>query len=458
MKDEVCLNPLPSQVSKPSVPLPQDEALAGLPLLFDLEAVRERLNSEGASVEGGQVFYLRYKPKTSCIAAYEFERLDPATGERKPAVYYGKGMTTNAYLMAATKAENHRWIEVAPGYPIMRFDEARALLYTFPNDAVLDGLRILEEPKKLQRFLYEHFSSYPSDKWRLSDKRLATELVRYKPERRAVFRSRTKAVHRESEEKEKVEVYWRVYGENQGAEVFRRMEFLKGNLSEKAILTVPVPFGYEPERQILLMEALPGRPLLELLSTNQAETAVAKTAAALAHLHTLSNTQLPVWRVEDFLAEAAETAKMLSALLPERTAWIEELLKKLQSGGPESQLSFSFVHGDFYYGQIIAAADKIGFIDFDRSHTGEPLADAGNFLAHLKLLQLERRLPQSETLAEAFVDTYADAGEMKPEQSELNWWTALSLFFLSVGPFRRLEAGWPEQTGCILSTVEELLC
>jgi len=452
------LNPLPSPVSKPSVPLPQDEVLTGLPLLLDLEAVRERLNTEGASVEGGQVFYLRYKPKTSCIAAYEFDRLDAATGEKKPAIYYGKGMTTNAYLMAATKAENHRWVDVPAGPSVTRFDGACALLFAFPNDSILDGLRILEEPKKLQRFLYEHFSSYPSDEWRLSDKRLATELVRYKPERRAVFRSRTKAIHRESEEKEKVEVYWRVYGENQGVEVFRRMEFLRGNLSEKNILTVPVPFGYEPERQILLMEALSGRPLLELLSTEQAGTAVAKTAAALPRLHTLSDGNLPAWRSEDFLAEASETAKMLSALLPDRTAWIEELLKKLQGREPESQLSFSFVHGDFHYGQIIANADKIGFIDFDRSHSGNPLADVGNFLAHLKLLEFEQRLPQTETLAETFIDTYADAGKIKPERSELNWWTALSFFLLAVGPFRRLESDWPEKTGRILSVAEELLC
>lgn len=452
------MNPLPSPVSKAFFPLPQDEVLTGLPLLLDLEAVRERLNSEGASVEGGQVFYLRYKPKTSCIAAYQFERLDPATGERKPAVYYGKGMATNAYLMAATKVENHRWIDPQAGPPIVRFEPAHALLFAFPNDALLDGLRILEEPKKLQRFLYEHLNEYPEEEWRLSDKRLATELVRYKPERRAVFRSRTKAIHRESAEKERVEVYWRVYGENQGAEVFRRMEFLKQNLSKKDLLAVPTPFGYEPERQILLMEALAGRPLLELLSTDQAATAVAKTASALAHLHTLSDGQLPAWRVEDFLAEAFETAKMLSALLPDRTAWIEKLLKKLQGGGPESQLSFSFVHGDFYYGQVLVGAEKVGFIDFDRSQSGYPLFDLGNFLAHLKLLELDNRLPQADALAEAFVDTYADAGEIKPEQSELNWWTALSLFLLAVGPFRRLESDWPEQTGRILSAVEELLC
>jgi len=458
MKSEVYSLLLPSPVSRVAIPLPPDEILTGLPLLLDAAAVRQKLNAADADIDGGRIFYLRYKPKTSCIAAYEFERQDATTGGKKTVTFYAKGLMPNAYLLARAKAENHRWIEVPSGPSIVRFDEANALLFTFPNDTLLDGLRILEEPKKLQRFLYEHLSSYPSEKWRLSDKRLATELVRYKPERRAIFRSRTKAIHRKSEEKGKVEVYWRVYGENQGGEVFRRMEFLKKNLSQKDILTIPVPFGYEPERQILLMEALAGQPLLELLSTDQAGTAVAKTAAALAHLHTLSDGQLPVWRAEDFLAEAAETARMLGALLPEEKNRFDHLLEKLKSRAPVPKLSGSFVHGDFYYGQVLVGAEKVGFIDFDRSQSGYPLFDLGNFLAHLKLLELDGRLSHSEKLAEAFVDTYADAGGLESESMELHWWIALALFFLSVGPFRRLEPGWPEKTGRILSAVEELLC
>ncbi|HEU4437591.1 MAG TPA: hypothetical protein VFR89_09010, partial [candidate division Zixibacteria bacterium] len=244
------------------IPLPPEEVLTGLPLVMDAAKAREALGDSGVEVEGGRIFYVRYKPKTSCLAAYEFERKNPETGGREPVVFYAKGMTTNGYLLAATKAENHRWVDVPYAPSVMRWDAAAALLFAFPNDALLDGLRILEEPKKLQRFFYENLAAYPPDQWRLSDKRLETGLVRYKPERRAVFRSETKAVHHQTEEKRKVEVYWRVYGEKQGEEVFRRMQFLKRSWPKETLLTTPTPYGYEPERQILLMEALVGRPLL----------------------------------------------------------------------------------------------------------------------------------------------------------------------------------------------------
>ncbi|MGH8003440.1 MAG: aminoglycoside phosphotransferase family protein, partial [Limisphaerales bacterium] len=440
MKSEIYLSPYPSPVS--SISLPPDEVLTGLPLFFDAAKAREALAAAGAEVEGGRIFYLRYKPNTSCIAAYEFERKNPETEKREPVIFYAKGMTTNAYLLAATKAENHRWVDVPFGPSVARWDEACALLFAFPNDALLDGLRILEESKKLQRFLYENLPAYPPDEWRLSDKRLATELVRYKPERRAVFRSRTKAIHRQSEEKERVEVYWRVYGENLGAEVFRRMEFLKGNLAKQSIPTVPTPFGYEPERRILLMEALGGKPLLELLATDQVSKAIERTAAALANLHKEFDENLAVWRSEDFLAEAKETQKMLGSLLLEEAGRIEKLYEKLEKQIPASKLELRFVHGDFYYGQVLIDGEKVGFIDFDRSHMGNRLADVGNFAAHLRLLELENRLHKTRELAQRWTEAYAEWAKLKIEPDELDWWTALALFFLSVSPFRHLEAQW----------------
>lgn len=432
--------------------------MTGLPLVMDAAKAREALRDSGVEVEGGRIFYLRYKPKTSCIAAYEFERNNPKTLAREPAVFYAKGMTTNAYLLAATKAENHRWVDVPYAPSVMRWDAAAALLFAFPNDALLDGLRILEEPKKFQRFLYEHLTSYPAEIWRLSDKRLKTELVRYKPERRAVFRSETKAIHHQTEEKRKVEVFWRVYGEKQGEEVFRRMQFLKMSLSKETLLTTPTPYGYEPERQILLMEALDGKPLLELLATAATSQALERTAAALAALHALSDEKLSVWRPADFFSEANETKKMLAALLPEQASLIEKVYVELEEQTPDSQFAAAFAHGDFYYGQVLIDGEKIGFIDFDRCHTGNPLADVGNFAAHLKLLELEGRLANGRELMQRWAEAYTDWAKTEFKPEELGWWTALSLFFLAVSPFRRLEAEWPEKTKEVLRAVEEILC
>ncbi len=457
MKSEVCLRPLPLQVSS-NIPLPPDDILTGLPRLLDVAKAREALQAAGANLQGGRIFYLRYKPKTSCIAAYEFEMKNPETGDGEPAFFYAKGMTINEYLLAATKAENHRWVEPPFGPSVARWDEAGVLFFAFPNDALLDGLRILEEPKKFQRFLYEHLTSYPPENWRLSDKRLKTELVRYKPERRAVFRSETKAIHRQTEEKRKVEVYWRVYGENQGAEVFRRMQFLKKNISILDSVTVPTPYGYEPERQILLLEALGGAPLLERLSTEQASCAVERTAAALAGLHAQFDEKLSVWKPEDFLVEAKETQKMLCSLSPEETVRIEGVYEKLEKRIPASRFEPAFVHGDFHHGQVLVEPERVGFIDFDRSHTGNPLADVGNFAAHLRLLGLESRLNKSKDLAQRWAEAYADRAKTRIEPDEWNWWTALSLFFLSVSPFRRLDSRWPEKTKEILQAAQEILC
>jgi aminoglycoside phosphotransferase (APT) family kinase protein len=116
------------------------------------------------------------------------------------------------------------------------------------------------------------------------------------------------------------------------------------------------------------------------------------------------------------------------------------------------------VHGDFHYGQVRVGSQRIKFIDFDRSHLGSPVADLGNFLAHLHLLELEKKPVDGKKLASRFVNAYLDAAPKKIEHGELNWWIALSLFYLTVAPFRRLDFEWPDKIQDILKTAEEYLC
>ena len=71
----------------PTVPLPPDHGLIGLQQLLDVERVSQELKAAGAQVENGRVFYLRYKPGTNCIAAYQFEGRNPKTGEAEPVFF-----------------------------------------------------------------------------------------------------------------------------------------------------------------------------------------------------------------------------------------------------------------------------------------------------------------------------------------------------------------------------------
>ena len=441
------------------ITLPQDSTLTGLRHLFDVQTVREQLNAAGADVEEGRVFYVRYKPNTNCVAAYEFTRKDPLTGEKESAYFYGKCSTSDDFTLALRKAQNHRWLDTRAGSPVIPFEAGNTLFYAFPNDARLNGLRLLETPKKLTQFFQRYLPAYPAGEWRLSNAALKSEVVRYKPERRAVFLSRTKAIDRQDDDREKLRLYWRIYCDDQAGEVFRRMRFLSNNLAKSGHLTTPLPLGFDSKAQFLMMEAIKGRPLVELLQEGGALSAVERTGEALVRLHVLADEDLPSRSPEDYIRKASETDRMLAILSPELADQSRRIFQRLRQTVPESKGRLGIAHGDFYYGQVLVERQKIGFVDFDRSHAGSPLIDLGNFIAHLKLLRLENRLQEDpDRLAQGFLNAYVESGGETPEDMELSWWTALSLFLLAVGPFRRLEPDWPQMVRAILNAAEVEMC
>ena len=411
--------------------LPIDKGLPGLGLLLDVTAVRDRLRRADHDIEGGSLFYLKYKPGTSCIAAYAFLR--PGSGER--AVYYGKSMGPQQFPLAHDKASRHRWTEPTVGPAVHPWPEARALLFAFPNDARLDGLRILAKPRKIRRLVSGPLPGLGSGE-------VKTALVRYKPERRAVLRS---AIGR-------APFYWRVYADGQGPDVFRRLTVLAA-----AGVKAPRPYAYDPDRQILAMEELPGRPFEELLETEPAVPAAAAAALALARLHAAPGPGLAPRSAEDFLAAAVATRRMLARLSPEAGEHAARIVRTLRRTAPVPTEATAFVHGDLHPAQLLVGSAGVALLDFDRSHLGSPCWDLGGFLAHLRLARLEGRLHREDALARAFLDAYA-ARCGRSAIEPVAWWTALALLLLAPTPFRRLEADWPVRVRAILASAEERLC
>ena len=61
-------------------------------------------------------------------------------------------------------------------------------------------------------------------------------------------------------------------------------------------------------------------------------------------------------------------------------------------------------------------------------------------------------------LFQAFLEGYTAISNRSVDTYALRWWTSLSLLFLNVGPFRRLEPNWPEMVKLILDAAEAELC
>lgn len=457
MRSQPSHRPVDATAATPLV----DPALSGLaPLLDDRfvgTAVAAGLLGKAARVDTCRPVYVRYKPGTNCIAAYEAAGVD---GAGAPLVMrlYGKALTAADYAQAVDKLASKRWIQPAVGLPLATLDDQRVVLFAFPNDGVLDGLRLLSHPKKIQRALYDHAAPGDEDQWRISDRRLTLTTIRHKPEKRAVTRVDTRARHRVTGEKRDLRVYLRTYRDQRGSAMGAFMAHVARALAATPDVGTPAPLAYLADRRTLMVADAPGATLTDLLAGPDAHRATARAGAALAALHGCPPNVVPVRRTDDLLADAADTAGTLSGLLPGRRRDVDDLLAGLRAmaaglptGAP------GLVHGDCHHGQFLVTDTGVNLLDFDRAHVGTPAADLGNFIANLVAVDHAVGLPRAEALGDVFLSGYHAAGGPVIDGQARRFWTAYGLFQLSVGPFRRLETNWAGGVSSLLDACAEVV-
>jgi thiamine kinase-like enzyme len=441
--------------------IPEDEGLPGLPVVFDTDIIKESLENHlaksGLSIIGCEISYIRYKPRTSCIIVYNLKASGPIIFGLDEIPVCVKIFTESGYRIADEKARLRRWVHIEGIAPYILFPEKMAILYFFPNDPVIDGLRILEHPKKIQRILYQHYKKYPENKWRISNKQLKIWIKRYKPERRAVLKLRTKAYSHFESDKKKIKVYTRIYADDRGERVFNLQDRLYKLSKSKDHLRIPKPIYYLADYKILLMKELKGKSLLDCIRDGRLAS-LEHTAAALAFLHGQDFPDLERIAPDSLLERSLESHQMISEIIPDLSEETDRIYKRLSDEIEGiSNSGVGFVHGDFHHGQVIINNNQAGIIDFDRSYTGDPGADLGNFIANLKLLHLKGALTYSQEAVDIFISEYESASGKKLEKDFINFWTAFSLFQLAVNPFREYQDSWREKTDLILKECRSLL-
>lgn len=450
-----------TQVDHDPGDVPTDARLQGLSTLLDVEQVRRILNCHVSDVlteiESCRVTYIRYKPFTNCIIAYSAHYR--SNDNPVELLFYGKCYTKEDYLLAAQKVA-----ELVPNQSkyentVISVPEFSSIFYLFPYDTVLDGLETVFDSRKLVRHLYDYYTEFPKSSWRISDKKLRTTVVRYKPEKRAVIRIDTRVRNRRDPQKRDICLYARTYSDESGDAIFKRMKNLTEVFQGNPKIEVPRVLGYIPEKRLLLVKSVTGIPLTEQLESTDKLMMVKKAAVALAELHKVGENILPKRSASNIFFDGQATKETLGGISTGFLDHAEQIILGVEDLKHDSaNFNKGFVHGDFHCGQVLIQAEGAVLLDFDRSYFGETMADVGNFCAHLKYLELTNRMRSIRDLAEAFVDEYFSVSGEEFDSERLKLWTALGLLQFSVLPFRCFENDWKVKTLNILKECQELLC
>jgi hypothetical protein len=406
----------------------REPSLPGLATLLDPAAFVDVLR--GVSPVFAQATirprYVRYKPGTRCLVAFDV---------------CGPGAPRQMY---ATAYEPRRWQGPAGvggakgrvGTPGVHTIDGQAILVClFPTDDRLRALAPLCDQSGPVPLLRKLLPEQPA----LHAARVHT--LAYNPERRYVgllSGDTSRAV---------IKLY-------ADAAFFRaRAAVVTPRLS--GLLATPRCIGRSRRHGALVLEWLPGERLADRLGPGRMPADDLRLAGtALADLHR----QLRLDRRGVLPAHepgVAAAALAVQRLRPSFGGRAERLAAAIAVRLDETPAAVQPIHGDFYAGQILVGAGRIGILDLDRTSQGDPVADPANFMAHLEYAAIDGTLsPAARDLAaDVFLNGYQAAAGTLPAR-RIHAQIAAGLLRLAPRPFRTRAADWVAHTSALLDRVE----
>jgi len=361
---------------------------------------------------------------------FEVHRVEPAQAHYRP----GRWLAV-CYRTAA--------VERASGAPSCATvtAECRAgeadLIWAFPDDPSLPGLAVATDGAHVRRRLRPH----PGE--------VVVEPLRYRPRRRAVLRYRLDGNRL---------LYGKVVTPRRG----RRLLALAGALRSAGV-RLALPAGHAGPGA-LVVPALPGTPLRDLLLAGAPLPPPERVAALSVELHErcspLLGSEGPASATRRVVepATALCAAQLVARLLPSEACAAGRVAEAVigwaeTSPAPEEWI----VHGDLYENQIFVDGETLGLVDLDDLGPGDPLLDAANFSAHLRVLAAAG--PPAAAVIHGYREELRTAflRRLDVHPATLAWREAYCLLRLATGPFRVLHPEWPRRMAARLALATEAL-
>jgi ATP-binding cassette, subfamily B, bacterial len=178
------------------------------------------------------------------------------------------------------------------------------------------------------------------------------------------------------------------------------------------------------------------------------DTRLAPVAGALLReLHASDADDLQPCGPERHLRAAAESARLVAAVLPDLEPRTTELAERLAAALPDD-VELVCSHGDFEVGQLLEGAHDVALLDFDELCAAPRALDVANYAAHAA-----RRGGAEAALAvaDALVSSYGT----RPDA--LAPYLAGAILIRAQAPFRKLEDDWPARVEALVAAAEDAL-
>ena len=335
-------------------------------------------------------------------------------------------------------ARTHDRLEIKPfANPVAIVEHLKMAVSVFPIDGMIPTLVEATDPHKIAGLLAETLPEAVSGEFLVKDVRL--DLAHYGRFARCVLRYSVEGIQVASQTPHTITVYGKVDADGSGDVTVSIISALRERLDEPHVpyrFRIPHALGYFPDLELLLMEAIPGKPFFkELLKTWPGngnpvrrngktssesqltlEEAIRACAFIAATLHSSDIKLGPQKTLEMQVAQLREESRVIGRTFPELRAQIDSWLNEtIAFSHAYEAMPPCFSHGDFTYTQLIFDGSGGGLVDFDSICQAEPAHDLGHYLAYQRLNIIKDEDPDFpfapeaiEHLCALFLDTYIE--------------------------------------------------
>jgi aminoglycoside phosphotransferase (APT) family kinase protein len=333
----------------------------------------------------------RIHQRSSGALCIEYEvTLDSADGRFREMVFALPGQSdgaaqVNALTESLRKKRRGQLPRDLPGATtdVMWFDEDMRLLFRVPGfDEKLPGLRLLHDAG----FRRGALTTYTTSAAAQDD--VGVRLLGHRLGKRAVLEIGSKSKHIPARADLIIKCF-RSRGHPHYQAARRLRELIRHCGASDAALSVPKPIFLMDDIQAMVMKRLPGAPIMSLDIALMAEAleSAGRALDALSRLplHGLAyyGARRELEMLEMRVALAAAFHPDLSPMLYCAMQRVGRNLNRLRPVTPKPS------HRDFHDKQIFVDEQGVTLIDFDTLCLADPALDAGNFVAHLELLELQ---------------------------------------------------------------------
>jgi tRNA A-37 threonylcarbamoyl transferase component Bud32 len=411
----------------------RDRQLTGLRTLIDTEAFCETLRqiAPGREIESAKARYVRYKPGTSCLVAYQVQ----VAG--KPVGVYAR-CHAHDQLIKVSNARLQLEVNGPLGHGLLADPQAGIAVFVFPNDYEVKSLRKLFEGERTPRRLRRMLPAHPHLQ------HATPTILRYKPERRFVGKLEAEGGPA---------AVLRLYPPNQFADIRERSWAFKSNTD----LHIPRVVGDSERYSALSHEWVDGQTLSDALE-GEGIGVLERVAGALAALHRQRPRLGTMYSASDYCRGLTGAVDAVASLDDQLGNYANELSSAVQRLVMDRAWRPQAVHGDFTADQLVVRDDRVTILDFDRTGYGDPVMDVGAFAAGMisSALAGEMTMARALEISEAFAESYwRTAGFIDTAGAQAC--TAGALLMTAPEPFRHRVDDWSAATAALLESVDRVL-